>query len=223
MKWSSLVRPIVVWKEPRSFVLKNRSQPEVPPLRLMLFGWMQLRIMLYLVGALLIAWEMARFLSRFDPTISPLLFWLKFLSSIGIVLSGIFIIYLLPTISYWAPCFVRLYPHYLEIHWGLFFRYLRFGSISAYKFEYELNGWTLRLSDVDRKEELIAIPDDEVKMKVENAFSSAGVSRDGLTPAAVTLYREMDKKFRAQIKAYRSAADRDDWYMVFWLVGIFSL
>src|SRR5580658_881277 len=100
MKWSSLVRPIVVWKEPRSFVLKNRSQPEVPPLRLMLFGWMQLRIMLYLVGALLIAWEMARFLSRFDPTISPLLFWLKFLSSIGIVLSGIFIIYLLPTISY---------------------------------------------------------------------------------------------------------------------------
>jgi len=205
---SSLIQPIATWKEPRSFVLENRPQP-------ILYGWVQFRIMLYLIGLVMGCWELGKLNPRRSSQ-AP-----GFITILALSLFvGCFVTYGIPLISYLAPCFIRLYPSYLAISRGLSFRYFRFGLISGYRFERVSDHWILTLLDPDGKEALIFIPNEQLKTKTESALTGAGIPPDVLFPVVADQRRKVDEQFQARLKEYRKDATRYDKSTGRWLIVI---
>ena len=209
MKIVRPIPPIAVWKQPRAFVLGIDPKP-------VLYSWVQFRIMLYLAGGLIGLWWLGQ-LNPSRSTDAP-----GFWAILGLsFLTGGFVAYGLPLITYFAPRFVRLYPSYLVTVRGLSVQHFRFGLISMYSLKQQDDGWVLRLLDLDAKESLIAfIPNGDIKTKVKMALNAAGVSENILPPAAVLNRREVDMNFTIRLKSYRKSAQQYDKSSAFWFVGI---
>ena len=167
VKLSFARSPLFTWKVSQADVQKLRPIP-------ILHGWVQFRIFLYMAIGGIACWS----LFKFNPQTSS--HALSFISGLGLsLLFSITIVYALPVIVFFSPSVARLYPNRLTLCRGGFFLHdCRFGQVARYKISRECDGWVLRLFGLYQNQDqiAIAIPNEEIKTKIENVLSAAGVT-----------------------------------------------
>lgn len=198
MKLTLAPRPIAVWKEPRLFIQQERPTP-------IFHGWVQFRIFVYVTIGGIGYW----LLFKLNPQTS--VHALGFIPGLGLaLLFAASLVYAMPYFVYLSPSIARLYSNRLTLCRGGFYMHeCRFGILSKYRLERGFDGWVLRLFGFNEKEDQIAIalPDDDIKIKVETALSASGVPNNEILCAA-NVPNEIIEAFLIKIEAYRSAIRR---------------